>query len=182
MSQTPSSMMPLGTEAPDFSLPEPSGGGAVRSRADVMGDKGLLVMFICNHCPFVVHIESGLHALGRDYQDSGIGIVAISANDALEYPEDAPEAMAQKRYPFAYLHDDSQQVARAYAAACTPDFFLFDSAMRCRYRGRFDGARPGNDVAVSGKDLREAMDCVAHGRSVDPEQQPSMGCNIKWRA
>ena len=182
MIQTPSSMMPLGTEAPDFALPDPGADGVVRARAEIERDKGLLVMFICNHCPFVTHIESGLRALGEDYRDSDIGIVAICSNDALEYPEDAPDAMAKRRYPFPYLHDHSQRVARAYGAACTPDFFLFDSAARCRYRGRCDGARPGSDVAVSGEDLRRAMDCLLEGRPVDPDQRPSVGCNIKWRA
>ena len=186
MVQTPSIMPPLGFLAPDFQLPEPVAGGSLRRRDDCCGERGLLVMFICNHCPFVLHIEAGLLAFGRDYMPRGLGVVAINANDVDNYPEDAPELMAERcrerDYPFPYLYDESQQVARAYQAACTPDFFLCDSALRCVYRGRFDAARPGNDEAVSGADLCRAADQLLAGEPVMTEQQSSLGCNIKWKA
>lgn len=180
MAKTESTMMPLGQQAPDFRLPEP---GSARhwSRDELAGPQGLLLMFICNHCPFVVHIEQGLRDLGRDYADSGIGIAAICSNDAASYPDDAPEKMAQKRYPFPYLYDESQAVARAYDAACTPDLFLFDARLRCVYRGQFDDARPGNGIAVSGASLRQAMDALLAGADPVADQHPSIGCNIKWR-
>jgi len=185
MAKTPSNMMPLGTRAPDFSLPEPLT-GEQRSLQDVAGPKGLMVMFICNHCPFVLHVEDELIRLGRDYQDRGIGIVAISANDVTTHPQDGPDAMAerakQKDYPFPYLYDQSQAVAKAYDAACTPDFFLFDGDLRCVYRGQLDDARPGNDAPNDGADLRAAMDALLAGEPVSDDQKPSMGCNIKWKA
>ena len=180
MALTPSNMIDLGFLAPDFALPEPRTGETV-SLQDVRKGKGLLVMFICNHCPYVVHIEQALVALGRDYADSDLGIVAISANDAANYPQDAPERMALKPYGFPYLHDESQAVAKAYEAACTPDFFLFDGDLKCVYRGQFDGSRPGNDVPVTGADLRTAMDNLLAGKEVSTDQKPSIGCNIKWK-
>ena len=182
---TPSNMMPLGTPAPDFSLPDTAGGRTL-SRDDCRGAAGLLVVFMCNHCPYVQHIEEGLLAFGRDYRDRGdIGIVAISSNDAEAYPDDSPEEMGrharEKDYPFPYLYDQSQDVARAYSAACTPDFFLFDASLHCVYRGRFDESRPKSDVPVDGSALRHAMDCVLAGKEVSGDQVSSMGCNIKWK-
>ncbi|WP_207063539.1 thioredoxin family protein [Motiliproteus sp. SC1-56] len=181
MALTESSMMTLGTVAPDFALNDPRDGKRY-ALEELMGERGTLVMFICNHCPFVKHVESALVRLGEDYRRSGIALVAISANDADAYPEDSPEMMAQKRYPFPYLYDADQQVARAYGAACTPDFFLFDSELRCVYRGQFDSARPGNDAPVTGADLRRALEALRHGEPVDKNQKPSIGCNIKWKA
>jgi peroxiredoxin len=185
MALTPSSMMPLGTPAPDFLLPDTVSGRTLAFR-DVQGESGTLVMFICNHCPFVIHIREGLAALGRDYQDSGIGIVAISANDVETHPEDSPENMQrfarESGFVFPYLYDESQAVAQAYGAACTPDFFLFDGRAACVYRGCFDASRLGNDVPVTGDALRGAMQAVLAGDAVDQDQQPSMGCNIKWKS
>ncbi len=184
MSLTPSKMIELGTPAPAFRLPDVVSGRQL-SREDARGTAGLLVMFICNHCPFVQHIEAGLTALGRDYQGRGIGIVAISSNDAEAYPEDHPERMRdrarQQHYPFPYLYDADQETAHAYGAVCTPDFFLFDAALQCVYRGQFDGARPKNGITVSGEDMRCAMDCLLDKRPIPGSQKPSMGCNIKWK-
>jgi len=185
MAETPSAMTPLGTQAPDFELPDAVSGKSV-SLNSVRGAKGTLVMFICNHCPFVKHIESGLARLGRDYADSGIGVVAINANDAVNYPDDAPDKMKATAervgYNFPYLFDEPQTTARAYDATCTPDLFLFDGDLKCVYRGQFDGARPGNGVPVTGADLRRAMDLLIAGEPVPAEgQRPSVGCNIKWK-
>lgn len=183
MALTPSTMLPLGTRAPDFQLPDVVSGESCRY-ADVAGERATVVMFICNHCPYVVHVRAQLVALAADYLPQGAGFVAISANDAGSYPEDGPEAMralAQlENFPFPYLYDESQQAARAYQAACTPDFYLFDRQRRCVYRGQLDGSRPGNGVAVTGKDLRAALDRVLAGEPVGADQQPSVGCNIKW--
>jgi len=174
----------LGTEAPDFALRDVVSGKTVR-RDDFRGQKGLLVMFICAHCPYVKHVEKGLAALGRDYEGKPLGIVAISSNDAEAYPDDAPDglkAQAQRMgFRFPYLYDESQQVARAYHAACTPDLFLFDGDFRLVYRGQFDASRPRNGVPVTGQDLRAAMDAVIAGGAVPKEQKPSIGCNIKWK-
>ena len=184
MAQTASTMLPLGTPAPAFKLPEPAT-GRLRTLDELQSAPALLVMFICNHCPFVQHIRAGLIAFAHDYQPRGVAVVAINANDAVNYPGDSPEKMAEEvarfGYPFPYLHDASQAVARAYQAACTPDFFLFDAARRLVYRGRFDASRPGNAVPVTGADLRAAADAVLAGQAVTVEQQPSIGCNIKWR-
>lgn len=181
MAMTPSTMLKLGTSAPDFSLPDTN--GKTVSLADFAG-KPLLVMFICNHCPFVKHIRSELAALGKDYS-AKLGIVAINSNDVANYPDDSPEKMglevASAGYVFPYLFDESQGVATAYKAACTPDFFLFDASHQLVYRGQLDDSRPGNDIPVSGKDLRAALDAVAAGQMPDAEQQPSIGCNIKWK-
>ncbi len=182
---TPSRMMPLGTAAPDFSLPDTVSGAPVSLR-DCRGQYATLVMFICNHCPYVKHIETALAALGRDYTLPGVGIVAISANDADSYPDDAPARMAEKArdagYAFPYLYDETQAVARAYGAECTPDFFLFDGELRCAYRGQLDDARPGNDAPVTGADLRAAIDALVAGESPGADQKPSVGCNIKWKS
>ena len=184
MALTPSMMMPLGTQAPDFTLPDATS-GSEKSLADVAGGKGTLVMFICNHCPFVQHVEKELVALGNDFIPQGIGVVAINSNDIEQYPEDGPEAMAarakEKAYPFPYLFDDSQTVAKTYDAACTPDFFLFDGNLSCVYRGQLDGARPGNQIPVTGSDLRAAMGALLEGTAISSEQRPSTGCNIKWK-
>lgn len=184
MAQTASTMLPLGTPAPDFSLPEPMTGKTV-SLGDFQDAPALLVMVICNHCPFVKHIRQGLVQFARDYPAKDLAIVAISANDAANYPDDSPAKIAEEAktfgYPFPYLHDESQTVAKAYHAACTPDFFLFDAGRKLVYRGQFDGSRPGNKVPVTGSDLRAAADALLAGRPVPSAQQPSIGCNIKWK-
>lgn len=184
MALTPSSMLPLGTLAPGFSLPDTVSGNTL-SLEQLRGRRATLVMFICNHCPYVRHVNAELVRLARDYAPRGISFVAISANDAAKYPDDAPERMQEAArtlgYPFPYLYDQTQAVARAYQAACTPDFFLFDAALRCVYRGQLDDSRPGNGQPVDGADLRAALDAVLANRAPNPEQKPSMGCNIKWR-
>lgn len=184
MSLTPSQMISLGTKAPAFSLPDVVSGKAV-SLSDFEGKKGLLVMFICNHCPYVKHIAGELAKLGRYYLDKDIGIVAICANDVSTHPDDSPEKMKQEAmmrgYEFPYLYDESQEVAKAYSAACTPDFFLFDDRMKLVYRGQLDDSRPGNNVPVTGKDLRGAIEAVLYGNTMPGPQKPSIGCNIKWK-
>ncbi|MGI9280839.1 MAG: thioredoxin family protein [Endozoicomonas sp.] len=180
MALTPSNMIELGSPAPDFNLSDPASGREVALQ-EVRKEKGLLVMFICNHCPYVVHLEEALVQLGKEYADRDLGIVAISANDAEAFPGDAPDKMALKSYPFPYLYDETQAVAKAYDAACTPDFFLFDAELKCVYRGQFDDSRPGNDKPVTGGDLKSAMDAVLAGESVSENQSPSVGCNIKWK-
>ena len=183
MVQTASTMLPLGTQAPDFSLPDPSGKPV--SLADFAGAPALLVVFLCNHCPYVKHVAAGLAQLAADYQPRGVAIVGINANDVDSYPEDSPAKMAEevkrRGYAFPYLYDAAQEVAKAYSAACTPDFFLFDRDRGLVYRGQMDGARPGNNVAVTGEDLRAALDAVLAGRPVSAQQRASLGCNIKWK-
>lgn len=185
MAQTPSTMLPLGTPAPAFGLPEPATGKTV-SLDDFRDAPALLVIFMCNHCPFVKHVRQGLIQFARDYQAKGLAVVAISANDVANFPDDSPAKMAQEAktfgYPFPYLYDESQSVAKAYRAACTPDFFLFDAGRRLVYRGQFDGSRPGNNSPVTGADLRAAADAMLIGQPVAPAQKPSIGCNIKWKA
>jgi peroxiredoxin len=182
MALTPSTMLSLGTAAPDFKLPDVS--GKTVSLQDFRG-KPVLVMFICNHCPYVKHIRSELARLGSDYQARGAGIVAISSNDVANYPDDSPARMKDEAksagYTFPYLYDESQAVAKAYRAACTPDFFLFDTEHRLVYRGQLDDSRPGNALPVSGKDLRAALDAVLTGKEIPKDQKPSVGCNIKWK-
>lgn len=185
MAETLSTMMPLRTAAPDFQLPDAISGRSLSLR-DIRGGGGILAMFICNHCPFVKRIERALAQFGRDYQNSPVGIAAINANDADNYPEDAPDKMRETAerlgYAFPYLFDESQETARAYGAVCTPDFFLFDAELKCAYRGRFDGARPGDELPATGEDLRRAMDLLAEGAPVPAENQfPSIGCSIKWK-
>ena len=179
-----SQMLPLGTEAPDFALPDVVTGDTVKL-PDV-ADAALLVMFICRHCPYVRHVRAGIAQLGRDHVDTGLAIVAISANDPETYPEDAPASLAEESreagYTFPYLFDETQEVAKAYHAACTPDFFLFDGDRRLVYRGQFDDSRPGNGRPVTGSDLRTAIDATLVGRPVTEDQVPSVGCSIKWRA
>jgi peroxiredoxin len=183
MAKTPSTMAPLGTPAPDFRLPDPS--GRLVARDDFRDAPALLVAFLCNHCPFVKHVRDGFAAFAREYRDKGLAIVAVNANDVAAYPDDRPEKMAEEAraagYVFPYLFDESQQVARAYGAACTPDFFLYDRDRKLAYRGQFDGARPGNGEPVTGTDLRAAADALLAGRAPAAEQRPSIGCNIKWR-
>ncbi|MEX2583487.1 MAG: thioredoxin family protein [Gemmatimonadota bacterium] len=178
-----STMLELGTDAPSFSLPDTQGNFVARD--DFAGEAALLVMFISNHCPFVKHLKSALAQLGRDYSGRGLGIVAINSNDARAYPQDAPEVMRREHrehgYPFPYLFDEAQDVAKAYRAACTPDFFLFDRERKLFYRGQFDDSRPGNDRPVTGADLRGAIDAVLAGRAAPEEQIPSVGCSIKWQ-
>jgi peroxiredoxin len=177
-------MLELGTEAPDFALVDVVTGKLVR-RDDFRDKKALLVMFICAHCPYVKHIEKTLGKLGSDYAGKPVAIVAISSNDVTTHPGDSPEGLKAQAeansFPFPYLYDESQAIARAYKAACTPDFFLFDSGFKLVYRGQYDSSRPGNNVPASGEDLRAAMDTVLAGKPVPVDQRPSMGCNIKWK-
>ena len=184
MAMTPSTMMPLGTLAPAFRLLDTVSDNLVELD-DVRGQLATLVMFICNHCPYVKHIEAGLEQLGVDYQGENVGIVAISSNDVIAYPQDGPDEMkkfaAENHFNFPYLFDETQEVAKAYDAACTPDFFLFDRDLRCVYRGRFDSARPKSTDPVTGLDMRNAIDATVNGLSVEGDQTPSVGCNIKWR-
>ena len=182
---TTSTMLALGTEAPDFSLPDTVSGDVV-SLADYSDKKGLLVMFICNHCPYVKHVRQELARLGSDYSNSGLGIVAISSNDIDAYPADSPEAMKTEAetfgYSFPYLYDETQMVAAAYTAMCTPDFFLFGAENKLAYRGRLDESRPDSGIAVTGNELRAAIDAVLAGDLVSDQQLPSMGCSIKWKS
>ena len=185
MVRTVSTMLELGTPAPDFSLLEPAT-GETKSLSDYADAKALLVMFVCNHCPYVLRIEDGLVALGNDFKDNpDDAIVAISANDADNYPDDSPEKIAErvkdKGMAYSYLFDETQDVAKAYAAACTPDFFLFDADRKLAYRGQFDDARPRNDVEVTGKDMRDAIQRILDDQAQSEDQIPSMGCNIKWK-
>jgi peroxiredoxin len=177
-------MLPLGTAAPDFKLPDTN--GKIVALADFKDKAALLVIFMCNHCPYVVHIRAGLAQLARDYVPKNIGIVGINANDAKNYPADSPAKMKDEvktaGYIFPYLYDESQAVAKAYRAACTPDIFLFDQNRKLVYRGQFDASRPGNGVPVTGKDLRAALDAVLAGKPVSEKQTASIGCNIKWKA
>jgi len=182
MALTPSTMLSLGTSAPDFKLSDTA--GKIVSRDDCKG-KPLLVLFICNHCPFVKHVRGELAKIGQEYLPKGIGMVAINANDAEKFPNDSPERMkvevAEAGYPFPYLFDETQDVAKAYKAACTPDVFLFDQNHKLVYRGQIDDSRPKNEIPLTGKDLREALDAVVEGKAVSDQQTPSIGCNIKWK-
>jgi len=185
MSLTESTMLELGTTAPDFALTDAVTGNTV-SRDDFKGKDALLVMFICTHCPYVKHVESSLGKLGAGYASKPIGIVAISSNDATTYPADGPAGLKAQAhahgFTFPYLYDETQDVARAYSAACTPDFFLFDKHFKLVYRGQYDSSRPGNGAPVTGEDLRAAIDKVLAGKPVSADQRPSIGCNIKWKA
>ena len=178
-----STMLPLGTQAPDFRLPDTSGRNV--SLSDFRGASALLVAFICNHCPYVKHIRWGLAQLARDFEERGVVVVGISSNDAVNYPADSPAKMAEEvkaaGYIFPYLYDESQATAKAYRAACTPDFYLFDKEQRLVYRGQFDDSRPGSGVPVTGKDVREALEAVLTGKEPLAKQKPSIGCNIKWK-
>lgn len=185
MALTASTMLPLGTNAPDFHLGDVVSGNTI-SLSTFAGKQALLVMFICRHCPFVKHIKDEMARLGKDYINRNVGIVGISANDANNYPDDAPEqlkAMAQELdLPFPICYDESQETAKAYTAACTPDFFLFDAQQQLVYRGQLDDSRPSNGKPVTGADLRAAIDALLANQSVNPQQQPSVGCNIKWKS
>ena len=184
MVKTASTMLPLGTPAPEFTLPEPATGNEI-SLSDFAERDALLVMVLSNHCPFVKHIADALADFAEEYQGKGVGIVGINANDVSTHPADSPEKMkeeVQRRgYTFPYLFDESQEVVKAYHAACTPDFFLFDADRHLVYRGQFDPSRPSSDIAVTGSDLRAACDAVLSGRDPSPDQIPSIGCNIKWK-
>ncbi|MFM8704735.1 MAG: thioredoxin family protein [Planctomycetia bacterium] len=184
MVRTPSTMLPLGTQAPAFELPNID--GRLVSLAEAAGGKGTVVMFICNHSPFVKHVADQLAALGRDYLPRGVRFVAISSNDVSSHPADSPEQMVreaeERGYPFPYLYDETQEVAKAYHAACTPDFYLFDAGRSLVYRGQLDASRPGSDIPVTGGDLRAAIDSLLAGRPPVADQKPSIGCNIKWKA
>jgi thiol-disulfide isomerase/thioredoxin len=177
-------MLGLGTPAPAFELPDAVSGRTV-TLDTFAGGRGLLVMFLCPHCPYVKHIERTLAAMAKEYAGKGLNVVAISSNDAAQYPEDDAEGLRRQAaglgFEFPYCYDEAQAVAKAYQAACTPDFFLFDAGRRLAYRGQFDGSRPKNDVPVTGRDLRAAIDAVLAGREVEGEQRPSIGCNIKWK-
>ena len=178
-----STMLPLGTKAPDFRLPDTS--GKTISLADFKAAPALVVVFMCNHCPYVKHMREGLAKLARDYQPKSVAMVGISSNDVANYPDDSPAKMAAEAksagYVFSYLYDESQEVAKAYKAACTPDFYVFDKDQRLVYRGQLDDSRPGNGMPVTGKDVRSALDSVLAGKPVTPTQKPSIGCNIKWK-
>ncbi len=183
MARTPSNMIPLGTEAPAFRLPDTVSGTWLELE-HIKGDKATVIMFICNHCPFVKHVNSELVAIANTYTDRGISFAAISSNDIVNYPEDSPEMMkktaAEEAYPFPYLYDETQEIAKAYHAACTPDFYVFDSNLKLVYRGQLDDSRPGNDLPLNGDDLRNALNAVLNGGKVNTVQKPSIGCNIKW--
>lgn len=181
---TPSSMVPIGTLAPNFTLPDTVTGKDL-SLNELKSDVATVIMFICNHCPYVKHIQDGLVSLSKDYTSKGISFIAISSNDVVNYPEDSPEKMKELAnklgFDFPYLYDETQEVAKAYDAKCTPDFFIFDKDLKCVYRGQLDDSRPGSNIPVTGKDIREALDCLVDGKPVLAEQKPSIGCNIKWK-
>ena len=184
MALTHSNMMPLGTQAPYFELLNVVS-GKTNSLKELISPKATVICFICNHCPYVKHIQTALVNVANEYQAKGAQFIAISSNDIDNYPQDGPgrmrEEAANNHYPFPYLFDETQEVAKAYQAACTPDFYIFDQNSKCVYRGRFDDATPGNDAAVTGKDLKAALDNVLNGLVVSHDQKPSMGCNIKWK-
>ena len=183
MALTPSTMLPLGTQAPVFRLRDTD--GRIVGLDDFADAPALLVAFICNHCPYVQHVRHELARLAKEYQSQGVAVVGINSNDVANYPEDSPEMMAREKteigYTFPYLYDETQAVAKAYRAACTPDFYVFDKEQKLVYRGQMDGSRPGNTVPITGKDLRAALDAVLSGRPVSDDQRPSVGCNIKWK-
>jgi thiol-disulfide isomerase/thioredoxin len=184
MSLTPTTQIPLGFKAPDFSLFDTISQKEV-SLSELASDKGTVIMFICNHCPFVKHVIQGLVDLANDYIPQGISFIAISSNDVKNYPQDSPELMreeaARLEYPFPYLYDETQEVARAYSAACTPDFNIFDGELKCVYRGQIDDSRPGNGIPITGKDMLTALDALLKGEKIREDQIPSVGCNIKWK-
>ena len=184
MARTPSTMVTLGTKAPDFLLPDTISGKQL-SLYNIKGETATMIMFICNHCPFVKHVNEELVKLGNDYKNKGIGFVAISSNDIINHPNDSPGLMTQVarqlKYPFPYLYDESQETAKAYDAACTPDFFIYDKDLRLVYRGQLDDSRPGNEIPVTGKDIRRALDCLINNEPLPQKQRPSIGCNIKWK-
>ena len=184
MSLTPSTMLPLGTIAPDFTLMD-SKTKTMVSLSEVKSNIATVIMFICNHCPYVIHVQQELVKLANDYQPQDISFIAISSNDVATHPDDSPENMRQVAkelgYPFPYLYDETQAIAKAYQAACTPDLYIFDQDSKCVYRGRLDDSSPGNDLPVTGNYIRTALDNILAGKPIDHEQKPSMGCNIKWK-
>ncbi len=184
MALTPSNMLPLGTKAPNFNLIDTVTNNLV-SLEDIAGEKGTVVMFICNHCPFVIHVNDEIVRVANDYRVPGFGFVAISSNDVEKYPQDGPKQMwdnaRENHYSFPYLYDETQEVAKAYDAACTPDFYVFDGELKLVYRGQLDNSRPGNGIPVNGRDLREALDNILNNNPQRKDQKPSMGCGIKWR-
>ena len=184
MAQTPSNMIPLGTQAPSFYLLNTIT-GTHKSLDDLKGPKGTVILFICNHCPFVIHINSEIVKIANYYINLGIHFIAISSNDIYNYPQDAPDKMKilakNENYPFPYLFDETQEIAKAYAAACTPDLYVFDSGLKLIYRGQLDDSRPGNNIPVTGSDLRHALDCLIENKTNERQQKPSIGCNIKWK-
>jgi len=184
MALTPTKQIPLGFIAPNFSLPDTISGKTL-SLSELKSDKATVVMFICNHCPYVKHVNDGLVQLANDYLPKGVTFIAINSNDVASYPEDSPERMKvvaeELSYPFPYLYDETQEVAKAYTAECTPDFSIFDGNLRCVYRGQLDGSRPGSGIPVTGKDIRKALDAILANEIVSTEQIPSVGCNIKWK-
>lgn len=180
MARTPSTMLELGTRAPGFELLNPATGKTV-SLNDASSGKGLLIAFICNHCPYVIHLQQAFTDFANEYMTQGLSIIAINSNDVANYPADAPDKMADQGYPFPYLYDETQAVAKAYRAACTPDFFLFDGDLKLVYRGQFDSSRPRNDAPATGADMRAAVDALLAGHDISAEQIPSLGCNIKWK-
>lgn len=184
MAFTESNMLPLGTKAPLFSLPD-TVSGQVLSLDVLKSDVATVIMFLCNHCPYVLHVNAGIVALAHDYQPKGVSFIGISSNDAVNYPQDGPEKMkilaATEGYTFPYLYDETQEVAKIYDAACTPDFYVFDGKMQLVYRGRIDGSRPKNNLPVTGEDLRTVLDAILRGDEIPSKQYPSAGCNIKWK-
>ena len=184
MAVTPSTMIPLGNKAPDFSLPDTVSGKTL-SLNDLRSDKATVIMFICNHCPFVKHVNDGLVKLANDYLPKGVSFIAISSNDVENYPDDSPEKMKlvakELGFSFPYLYDESQEVGRSYDAACTPDFYIYDKFLKLVYRGQLDDSRPSNGIPVTGKDMRAALDQLLSEKAVSTEQRPSIGCNIKWK-
>lgn len=185
MARTPSNMLPLGTKAPHFSLPDTVSGSTL-SLTGIQGEQATVIMFICNHCPFVKHVFEGIVRLAQDFQHRGVGFVAISSNDVVNYPDDAPEKMTEvaknEGFTFPYLYDETQEVAKSYDAACTPDFYLFDSELKLTYRGQLDDSRPENGLPVTGNDIRAALESTLQKEPVKGLQKPSIGCNIKWKA
>ena len=185
MARTPSAMIPLGSKASEFMLQDTKTGNSV-SLNKLKGEKGTVIMFICNHCPFVKHVNPELVRIANDYSEKGISFIAISSNDAQQYPEDGPDTMKkvghELKYPFPYLYDESQEIAKAYQATCTPDFFIYDKDLNLVYRGQLDSSRPGNDIPLTGKDMRSALDNIINNKPVSEDQVASIGCNIKWRS
>lgn len=184
MARTESTMLALGTEAPTFTLLDTVSGKTLNLQ-EMTGTVGTLIMFICNHCPFVVHVNPEISTLAKEYQPKGIGFIAISSNDVVNYPQDCPELMTQHainaQYSFPYLYDETQEVAKAYDAACTPDFFLFNADLKLVYRGQLDSSRPGNGIPLTGSDLRNAINALLESKPISTDQKPSIGCNIKWK-
>jgi thiol-disulfide isomerase/thioredoxin len=184
MARTPSTMVTLGTTAPGFILPDTVSGKDL-SLKNIKGDVATMIMFICNHCPFVKHVNPELVKLANDYKNKGISFVAISSNDVINYPDDSPALMKQVamqlNYPFPYLYDESQETAKAYDAACTPDFFVYDKNLKLVYRGQLDDSRPGNEIPVTGRDIRHALNCLINDQPIPEFQRASIGCNIKWK-